>query len=348
VKRLINLIPSLLVPCGILLADNPTLLDDRPYDEQFINSEHPEPPPFELPWLTGPLLTPNAHAIPFGHMNIEPYFYANTAYGKYDYHWRSHSVPHNFYNYNVAIPTQIGFAPRMDIQVVPQFSYNHTHGTSPSPSSASDWVWNDMPIALDLQIVYDDQKNWYPAVKLSFLANIPFGKYRHLNPKKLGTDVGGSGSWLPGFSVNMSRLIHFKGTHFLATRWFGAYVIPNSVIVSDFNAYGGGFGTRGTVYPGATISAGFGLEYTLSQTWALAFDALYSHSNKTRFKGNAGTTDGVPNSIGGPSSEHFSIAPAIEYNWSENYGVIAGAWFSLAGRNASEFANGVIALNIYK
>lgn len=336
-------VPSLLISYGTLLADDPSLLDDRPYDEQFLA---PAPPPFELPWLTGPLLTPNAHAIPLGHMNIEPYFYANTAYGIYDRHWRTHPSKHNFYNYNVAVPAQFGFAPRMDVQIVPQFSWNHTHGTS--PSSASDWVLNDLPFAMDLQIVYDDPKNWYPAVKLQFFANVPWGKFRHLDPDKLGTDIGGSGSWLPGFSINMSRLFHFTGTHFLATRWFTSYVIPSSVVVSDYNTYGGGYGTRGTVYPGPTLSAGFGLEYTLSQTWALAFDALYSHSAKTRFSGHAGSTGGVPNSIGGPSSEHFSIAPAIEYNWSPNYGVIAGAWFSLAGRNSSEFANGVIALNIYK
>ncbi|MES2122546.1 MAG: hypothetical protein V4492_07205, partial [Chlamydiota bacterium] len=81
---------------------------------------------------------------------------------------------------------------------------------------------------------------------------------------------------------------------------------------------------------------------------ALALDIQYQHNNKTRFSGHKGRTRGVRNVVGGPSSEQFSLAPAFEYNFTYNVGLIAGCWFTVAGRNALEFASGVVAINIYQ
>jgi hypothetical protein len=41
----------------------------------------------------------------------------------------------------------------------------------------------------------------------------------------------------------------------------------------------------------------------------------------------------------------FSLAPALEYNWSENAGVIAGVAFTVAGRNTSATVMPVMAVN---
>jgi hypothetical protein len=231
--------------------------------------------------------------------------------------------------------------PRVDFTFTPQFSWNRTDGTS-------HWAYNDMGFGFDLQVYYDTPGEWPPAVKLAFKANAPLGKFDKLNPKNKGTDAGGSGSWLPTIGLVFSDLFHFSGVHFLSMRLAFSYTVPNSVHVKGFNVYGGGEGTHGTVYPGPFFTADLGMEYTLARKWALALDVLYVHSNHTRFSGHKGETDGVPNAIGGPSSEQFSLAPAIEYNWNGNYGIIAGVWFSIAGRNTTEFVNGVIALNIYK
>jgi len=70
-------------------------------------------------------------------------------------------------------------------------------------------------------------------------------------------------------------------------------------------------------------------------------DIVYNHFNKTRFTGKTI----LPNTR--PSAELFSIAPALEYNWNENIGIIGGTWLSLIGRNTASFTNAVIAFNIY-
>jgi len=329
------LLCSVLLAFSSLGADIHSPGEERPYDEQF-----PPKPTYPLPWFTGPLLAPSGHVIPVGHINFEPYFFVNVDTGTYNSHWKSQSAP-NFYNLATQLFTQVGIFNRVDFGFTPQFSWNHVSG-------ASHWEFNDMPVVFDVQLLYDTPDTWAPAIKFSLRGTIPFGNYQKLNPQKKETDIGGSGNWNPGVGLTFSRLFHFSELHYLAARWAFIYTVPNAVYVKGYNAYGGGFGTRGKVYPGPSFFSDIGLEYSLSQNWALALDIVYAHNNHTRFKGRRGCTDGMLNSVGGPSSESFSLAPAFEYNWSENYGLIAGVWFSIAGRNTAEFVNGVIAINIYQ
>ncbi len=301
---------------------------------------HADPtPPQPLPWLTGPLLTPSAHVIPNGHYNIEPYEFVTTNFGVYNPNWDAQHTP-KMYNVISQIPFQFGMPANFDFTFTPQWSWNHTNG-------ASHWALNDMGFGFDYQIFARKPGDFFPSVKLALRGNLPLGKYQKLNPHAKRTDVGGTGSWLPGAGIVLSRLVHIKDFIFLSMRANLQYTIPTPVHVKQFNAYGGGHPTQGKVFPGQTLLGLFGFELSLSQNWALAGDVQYQHINKTRFKGHAGKTRGIPNKVGGPSSESLSLAPAVEYNWSSNYGVIAGAWFSVAGRNAAEFASGVVALNIY-
>lgn len=297
----------------------------------------PDAAPF--PWFTGPLLTPAGHVIPNGHFNIQPYEFITPIYGLYDRSWQSHSKP-KFYNLQTIVITQIGMPCSLDFTFIPAWSWNHIHG-------ASHWTLNDMSFGFDYQLLNDKKGKWWPAVKLALRANLPIGKYQKLHPKSKKTAIGGSGSWQPGIGIVMSHLYWWGGKYFFAPRLSIQYTIPNSVHVKNLNAYGGGHHTRGTVYPGQSLTALFGFEISLSQRWAIANDIQYVHTNKTRFKGRKGATSGKPNRIGGPSSEQWSLAPAIEYNWTENYGILAGSWFTLAGRNAIEFASAVISINIY-
>jgi hypothetical protein len=294
-----------------------------------------------IPWLTGPLLTPPGHVVPTGHWNIEPYQFVNTTYGIYDHRWHSHNIPHNFYNVNTQIPVQYGFGQRFDFLFTPAFSWNRTAG-------ASHWVLNDMVFGFDYQILNDKIGKWWPAIKLALRGNFPFGRFQHLRPHRKGTDIGGGGSWFPTVGITMSKLYWWGGHTFFATRLNWQYTFPTPVHVRGFNAYGGGRNTRGKVFPGQILLGQFGFELTLSQRWAIAGDIQYQHINKTRFKGQKGRTNGVPNTVGFPSSDQWSLAPAIEYNWNAYVGIIAGVWFTVAGRNSPVFANAVVAINIYK
>lgn len=287
-----------------------------------------------LPWLTGPLLCPSGHLIPMGHVNFEPYFYWTKYSGFYDSKWNFQSTPHYFSD-TLQLTLQIGVLPNTEFDVNPQFYYNRCKGQS-------DYRIGDLPITLAFQLFDGATNRTIPSLKLRFDANIPIGKYEHLNPKKLLTDSAGSGSWSPAVGLVSSQLFQF-GTHFLAMRYFVEYGLTAATHVGGLSVYGGDAETRGTVYPGCSITAIVGTEYTLSQSWVLACDFQYVHQNKTRFSGHSPKV-----SVTSPSSENFSIAPAIEYNFNESIGLIGGAWVSFAGRNSSQYLNWVLALNVYR
>jgi len=328
---------SLLAVCSLCVSND--LQADTASSNSKTKLKPAEEKPF--PWLTGPLLTPSGHVIPKGHWNIEPYEFVQTNHGVYDHRWHTHSIPHNFYIAQTQVPVQYGLGYRMDFTFSPAWSWQHTHG-------ASHWVLNDMNYGFDVQILADKEARWWPAIKLALRGNLPIGKYQHLSSKALGTDAGGSGSWAPAVGITMSHLYWWGGHIFFAARMNWQYTFQTPVHVRGLNVYGGGHHCAGKAYPGQVLVGQFGFELALSQRWALAGDVQYQHINRTRFKGSPGSSHGVPNPVGAPSQDQWSLAPAIEYNWSPYVGIIAGVWFSVAARNSPEFATAVVAVNIYK
>lgn len=291
----------------------------------------------DAPWFTGPLLAPSGVAISNGHYNLEPYFFVIANTGKYNSHWEN--VPQEtFWNNSFQFSAQVGIAPWMDFQLNPTFFYNHTQGVT-------DVVWGDMPFGFDIQLYRSppgEITDWNTGLKLSIKEVIPWGKYQNLKPAKLGTDVGGGGSWQTAFGLTWGNLFHLGGVHFLTWRNNFQYTLPAPTRVKNLNTYGGGLGTKGTVYPAQSFQIDTALEIGLSRNWAFAIDFVGNWTGRTRFKGQTTVLN-----TASPSAQ-FSIAPALEYNWNSNLGIIFGSWFTIAGRNSTKFISGVFALNYYK
>lgn len=290
----------------------------------------------QSPWLTGPLLAPSSITIPPGHYNIEPYLYFVANTGAYNQDWKAVKAESTRWT-NYFQPTlEFGLNRFMDIFFDPTLNYNFTEG-------AGKWSLGDVPIGLDFQLWKRGQKvtDWISALKFSLRETCPLGKYRNLNPKKLGTDIGGSGSWQTALDLVWGNLFYLGRHKFLVSRLSFAYNIPAPTHVKNLNAYGGGEGTRGTVYPAQSFQLDCSVELTLTQNWAFACDFLGIWAGNTRFKGTTLASNTHP------TATQFSLAPALEYNWSGNLGIIFGSWFTFAGRNSTRFVSGVFALNYY-
>lgn len=296
----------------------------------------------EHPWLTGPLLSPSAVTIPEGHANYEPYVFVNENVAYWNNHWKLQGAPKTD-NVNVQVSLQFGLTSWMDFSITPQGFYNQKNGSS-------NCCFGDLPVALGFQLCKEG-KRWYePAVKISFSEIFPTGQHDKANPDYNGTDLAGGGSFQTGMTICIAKLFRFCGPHFLATRLSLRTVVPASLRVSGFNSYGGGYDTLGRVQPGVSVLAIFGFEYTLDKHWALALDIQNVFTQKTAFWGKEGTTTkngSIPAKTGAPPADVFSLAPAIEYNFNENIGLIAGAWVAVYGRNATEFVSTIVALNWY-
>lgn len=306
----------------------------------FPTQETPAPETI-TPWFTGPLLTPTSATVPGGFVNIEPYLFYNINTGRYNDDWKVSSMPH-FNNVIFSIYTYWGVNQWMDVQVIPQVVFNSTQNTS-------SMQLGDLPIALEFQLIHETPENNLPSLKFYIQETFPTGRYQKLKPDRLFTDAGGKGSFQTEVGFVVGRVIHFKDVYFMTARFNLAYSYWSSVAVKGLNSYGGERGTKGRVFPGSQYSYFLGFEFSLSRNWAFAFDAAGQYITKTRFSGKEGDNP-LPGSVLGlniPPQWQFSFAPAIEYNFNQSLGIIAGPWFTVAGRNSFRFISGVIALNYY-
>lgn len=324
--------------------------------------ENPEEPG---PWFTGPLLTPSGHVIPRGHSNYEPYIYWTDVQGSYDNHWHYFRTPPSFEQVLSQTALQFGILPATEIDIFPQFLYNNSGGEHM-------WRVADLPVAVAFQLLMDQPDTWWPAIKLRVGAIIPLGKYDRLDDKKRATDVGGYGNWAPSLSLVTTKVYHFGGPHYFAWRMGFTFTFTTPIHIHGISIWGGSLSVpqtrtppvlapvvpfdvltptmdprqiRGTIYPGCVFVTQQGFEYSLTQQLVLALDLQYVHANRTRFSGHSA---GIPMSAS--SAEQFSVAPALEYNFNANVGVIAGPWFTVAGRNNNQtnaFISWVFAINVY-
>ncbi len=288
------------------------------------------------PWFTGPLLAPSAANVPRGHVNFEPYIFARADSGHYDNDWKSVKEPTSWTNF-FQPSVQMGVNNILEIDLIPTLFYNYNHGTSK-------WVYGDMLLAFAFQLFLTKRPvtEWNTALRLEVWGTIPFGQYQRLDPKKKGTDIGGQGSWRPGATLNWGNLFYLGGGHFATWRLDFIYTCSTPVRVHGLSTFGGEERTVGTVYTPHHFIIDTAVEISVTQNWVLVMEAVGDWKSKRRFKGI--TTAPVKE----PAGIVYSLAPALEYNWNANIGLIFGAWFSVSGKNSPQFASAVIAFNYFK
>jgi hypothetical protein len=284
------------------------------------------------PWYTGPLVTPSASMMPPGSANIQPYLFVSGSWANYDSERHAVSMPDNRYFAQLLPVMQIGVTDTMDFLFLPSGTINwqagHTGGG-----------FNDLSTTIGFPIVR--QTLYIPQMKFTIGQSFPTGKYQNLSTNGLGLNATGAGAYQTTFGYAISKVIWWTYPYPMNVRAFVGYTLSTNIHVENFNAYGGGFGTRGTVQPGNKLAADFGMELSFTQRWVFALDVVYTANNRTKFHGHAGrNADGTLASVGSPYSDNLSLAPAIEYNWNENLGVLWGVQFSVYGRNSSVFATG--------
>lgn len=293
---------------------------------------------YPRPWFTGPLLCPSGYVVPVGHINVQPYYYLNYTTGFYTTSWKSQSID-TIRSEIIQIPFKFGVVEKMDFGFVPQVIGQHI-------KNQSSWGIADCVATAGFQLLNAEIEDPWPAIKLGVRFVLPFGKYDKLNPKKLRTDIHGTGNYYPNMGLVFSKLQHLKGRHYIEFRLSTFYSFATNVTVKGRSLYNGKYIKKGGVKPGDLITSTFAIQYNFTKNWAFACDVFYKHQTKAKYFGPFDLQDPIvqENKI---TSDNFSISPAIEYNFTENYGLIAGSWLSIAGRNSMNFTSGVIAFNAY-
>jgi hypothetical protein len=274
--------------------------------------------------------------MPVGVGNTQPYLFVTDNYASFNKDRHSVSLPHSTIQLKGTGLLQTGVTPTTDFTLnilgVANWQNNHSGGG-----------FGDVNVVAGFLV--NQQSLYVPQVKLTISQTFPTGKYKNLNNNGLLLDAVGLGAYSTQVGLGFGKILCWTTKHPMNTRLFLGYQLSTVVNVRGFNTYGGGFDTHGRVRPGNVFTADFGYEISISQPWVAAIDVVYTATNATKFHGHTGTlADGTPASVGGGYSDNLSLAPAIEYNWNANLGVIAGAWFSVYGRNSTNFASGIFSV----
>lgn len=292
-------------------------------------------------WFTGPILAPSATTLPRGHFLLEPYLYDVTVQGAYDHRGVRHSAAHEN-EFRSLTYMLYGLTDRLTAGLIPTAGYNLVSG---SPSSVGVSL-GDVTLDAEYGLTRFHQGSWHPAAAVVVQETLPTGKYDRLSG---GSSSGlGSGAYTTTLGLYSQTYLWLPNGRILRLRLNASQAFSTSVNLEGVSVYGTGAGFRGHARPGPSTFVDAAAEYSLTRRWVLALDATYRYNNNTRVTGYEAVNP-APAGIQMDSGSGYAIglAPAIEYNWRHNLGVILGTYAIVAGRNTAATITPVVAINFF-
>lgn len=284
------------------------------------------------PWFTGPLLAPSTTTTPRGEFYLEQYETYTNNFKTYNNRWQATNTA-DFDVSAYAPILGVGLSDCVDITINLSFAHNVSQGQQDSGL-------NDPQFILGYQALTQKDNSLTPNLRITYGQSVPVARYENLSSNKQGTDSFGNGTFSNLISFSFGRLDLVSNDHYLSTNASFIFSFPFRGRVLNLNAYGGTNGTDGVITPGNTYAADVAFEYQLTQNWVAVMEGNFSYTAKSNFEG---TTGGV--TVGNPATAQLSFAPAVEYNFNEDWGVIFGCWFTATGRNTYDFASAQLAIN---
>lgn len=209
------------------------------------------------PLSAGPVATWTAPLCGKGKFVIQPFFFYNRTRGTFNSQGHYNSLPggDKKNQFQEQLFMQYGLTDRLEIngQTVYQENYVTQGGLKAHKNGFGDSY-------LFLRYCAIEEEGAMPHITGLFQLKMPTGKYQHLDPNKLGTDLmaatSGGGSWDHGYGVLLTKklkpfLLHADGI----------YNFPQKVMVDGVK----------TVY-GKYLNYDFGVEYFLPNRFNLMLE----------------------------------------------------------------------------
>jgi len=301
------------------------------------------------PWFTGPILAIPAQTVSPGQVSLLFSTYQANSDAIYNREWDR--ISQKTYNETLINPQfSVGLTDVLDFEYDPLYEINQNGGASYSHIGDTDFI-------LGFQALSQKKNKSLPDLRITLEESIPTGLYDRFTAGNNGTEASGSGSYQTTLGFNFQYLSQLNADHYLNSHLSIDYTYAGIANINGLSTYGGTSNTVGHINPGNSISLDLAGEFTLTQYWVGVMEVNYIYQQASRFHGSVGelaTTDPQPHQrqptkhnigrpdIGSGNLAQLSLAPSLEYNFSENYGVIAGVWFTVIGKNTPEFVTPII------
>ncbi|WP_114239887.1 transporter [Dyella sp. C9] len=280
-------------------------------------------------WWTGPMLANSAETLPTGHILAEPYLYDISSRGSDSFGSRTY--------------LQYGLANDFTVGVIPVFDYNRVSG---GPDSDGVQL-GDTTFSAQYRLHRFQEGSWVPTVALQLQETVPTGRYDQLGNRP--ANGMGAGVYTTSIGINTQTYLWLPNGRILRVRFNVWANFSGRTNLHGVSVYGTGMGFSGNVRPGNSYSADTAFEYSLTRRWVLALDLLFTHNCNTVVSGNTTDPGGEPFPQGvrthSGSSNAVGFAPALEYSWTPNIGVLLGTRVILDGHGTTGSITPAIALN---
>jgi hypothetical protein len=278
------------------------------------------------------MLAPSAATLPRGHFLIEPYLYDVIG---------AHSNGFGSLTY-----VNYGLVDKVTVGLIPTAGFNKpSHG----PSSSGIGL-GDLTVQTQYRLTKFHEGSWIPTTSIAVQETLPTGKYDRLGDRP--SDGLGSGAYTTTLALYSQTYFWLPNRRILRMRFNLLQSFSNNVNVKDVSVYGTEAGFRGHAKPGNSLFADASWEYSLTRRWVLALDATYRHNGNTRMTGydiqNLGQNPPPTIQLDSGTSDALGFAPAIEYSWKPNLGVLLGTGVIPASHNTHASITPAVAINFVR
>lgn len=315
------------------------------------------------PWFTGPFFAESGKTIPKGHSELFLTGYYTSSDAIYNNNWMLESTsPYRTIEINPQFT--YGLTDSMDVEWDILYQNNRTLGKTRQ-------AMGDTAILLGFQLL--DSEKISTSIRLTLEEIIPTGRFERLSSANHGTDATGLGSYQSLVGLNIEHSSVIQETYTLKSLLSIDYLYATETKIEGISTFGGNPLTRGTIKPGNVFTFDLAEELSLTQHWVAVLEGYFLFENASKFKGDVGkfkslrTLDPTQRErvidrlhglfpsrhnigklgLGNDNVGEFTFAPGLEYNFTENCGLIMGSWFTVAGKNTPNFNSIIIGLNTY-
>jgi hypothetical protein len=272
----------------------------------------------QCPATFGPIITDTAVPIDKGKFAVQPTFFMGFQTSVFNRSWRPVSAGGDFKSFQMTWKFVYGPIDNAEVSLTIPYINNWANNVNnpgqKGERSASYGGLGDIDLTLKYRLI--EESRVLPTVTAMFATDFPTGHFKNLNPRLLGTDAIGGGTYIFTGGFNLSKCLN----RFVLYGNFW-YSMSTAFTTRGENEDGNAINIR--KYPRDFVTVNLAAEYVITQRW-IALLEFTNFWDGGRLIGRQANVQ--PQAL-------MSLLPGIEYMATEKFALALGVNIDFAGKN---------------